>query len=331
MDRLRRLLPDRFILLLIATVILATLAPAGGNALAAIGWLSNAAIFTLFFLHGARLSPQAVVDGARGWRLQLAILAFGYGGFPLAAAGIAALARPWFAPELIGGLIFLGVLPTTVQSSIAYASIARGNVAASVIASAASNLLGVVLTPLLFALVAGSVMGAVPLAAVGKVALLLLLPFAIGQAVRARVLPFITRHARIAGSMDKLTIILAVYVAFAQATSEGLWARVTPATLAALALLVTALLVAAFAAAWGIGAALRLPPADRATLMFAGAHKSLATGAPMARLLFPAAAAGAAILPLLLYHQMQLMLSAWVATALARHQDTLARSPERIT
>lgn len=323
MERLHRLLPDRFLLLLFATVIVATIAPAGGTALVLISWLSNAAIFALFFLHGARLSPKAVADGARHWRLQLAILAFGYGGFPLAAIGIAAACRPLFAPELIGGLVFLGVLPTTVQSSIAYASIARGNVAASVIASAASNLLGVVLTPLLFALAAGSVMGAVPLAAVGKVALLLLLPFALGQITRARVLPLVTRHARIAGSMDKLTIILAVYVAFAQATSEGLWARVTPATLGALALLVAAMLAAAFAAALGLGAALRLAPADRATLIFAGAHKSLATGAPMARLLFPAAAAGAAILPLLLYHQMQLMLSAWIATMLARQHGRI--------
>lgn len=316
--QLHRLLPDRFIMVLVATLVAATLLPATGGLLVAIGWVSNAAIFTLFFLHGARLSPAAVAAGARHWRLQLAILGFGYALFPLAMLATRTILDGRLPSEMLLGLIFLGVLPTTVQSSIAYASIARGNVAASVIASAASNLLGVVLTPLLFALLLGGAMGGVSLEAVGKVAVLLLVPFALGQLLRARVLPTVERHAKIAGMMDKLTIVLAVYVAFAQAATEGLWTRISVGVLVELAAVMAAALLGAFAAAWGLGAALGLDPADRATLLFAGSHKSLATGAPMARILFPPAMAGAAILPLLLYHQMQLMLSAWVATRLAQ-------------
>ncbi len=318
MDLVRRFLPDRFIMILVATLVVATLLPATGGLLTAIGWASNAAIFTLFFLHGARLSPAAVAAGAKHWRLQVAILGFSFALFPLAMLAVRAGLSGRLAPEILLGLVFLGVLPTTVQSSIAYASIARGNVAASVIASAASNLLGVVLTPLLFALLVGGAMGGVSLEAVGKVALLLLLPFALGQLLRARVLPTVERHAKLAGMMDKLTIVLAVYVAFAQAATEGLWARISAVTLVELAGVMAAGPLGAFAAAWGMGAALGLKPADRATLLFAGSHKSLATGAPMARILFPPAMAGAAILPLLLYHQLQLMLSAWVATRLAR-------------
>ncbi len=314
---LRRLMPDRFIMVLIATLAVATVTPATGTVLEGIGWASSAAIFTLFFLHGARLSPAAVAAGAKHWRLQLAILGFGYGAFPLAMAVARAGLGGWLAPEMLIGLVFLGVLPTTVQSSIAYASIARGNVAASVIASAASNLLGVVLTPLLFALIAGGAVGGVSLAAVGKVALLLLLPFALGQAVRGRVLPVVARHAKAAGMLDKLTIILAVYVAFAHAARDGLWARIGAEVLGGLALVVAIVLGAAFAGAWALGAMLKLNPEDRATLLFASSHKSLATGAPMAAILLPPAVAGAAILPLLLYHQLQLMLSAWIATWLA--------------
>lgn len=318
MPQLRRLLPDRFIMILVATVVIATLLPATGTALRLVGWASNAAIFLLFFLHGARLSRQAILDGARKWRLLLTILGFGYALFPLTGWLLAHLLSGRFAPELLVGLIFLGVLPTTVQSSIAYASIARGNVAASVIASAASNLAAVVLTPLLFAVIARSAFGAVSLAGIGKVATLLLLPFAVGQLLRPLVLPTVTRRARIAGMMDKLTIILAVYVAFSEAETEGLWHRIDAGALGWLALLVLALLVGVFAAAWAIGRVLGFDPADRATLLFAAAHKSLATGAPMARILFPPAVAGAAILPLLLYHQMQLMLSAVIAARLAR-------------
>ncbi len=320
MSLLRRFIPDRFILLLVATLIAATLLPATGTALTAIGWLSNAAIFLLFFLHGARLSPQAVVDGAKRWRLQTAILAFGYLGFPVVMLGTTHLLAGRFSPELLMGLVFLGVLPTTVQSSIAYASIARGNVAASVIAAAASNLIGVVLTPLLFAIIASTAFGQTSLSGIGKVALLLLLPFALGQLLRVRVLPTVQRHAKIAGMMDKLTIVLAVYVAFSDAATQGLWSRVSAAELLELAAVVFALLIAAFAGAWSVGSAMKLNPADRATMLFSGAHKSLATGAPMARILFPPALAGAVILPLMLYHQMQLMLSAVIAARLARDE-----------
>ncbi|MBY0521028.1 MAG: bile acid:sodium symporter [Sphingomonas sp.] len=319
----RALMPDRFILILIVTLIVATVVPATGTALLAIGWLSNAAIFLLFFLHGARLSRQAVLDGAKRWRLQLAILAFGYGVFPAMTVVLSRLLSGAFAPELLIGLLFLGVLPTTVQSSIAYASIARGNVAASVIASAASNLLGVVLTPLLFALIASTAFGAVSLSGIGKVALLLLLPFALGQLLRGVVLPTITRHAKVAGLMDKLTIVLAVYVAFSDAASEGLWSRVSVGALLGLGAVALGLLLTAFAGAWMLGRALKLDPADRATMLFAGAHKSLATGAPMARILFPPALAGAVILPLLLYHQMQLMLSAILAARLAKETERI--------
>lgn len=320
---LKMMIPDRFIILLLATLVIATVLPATGPALIAIGWISNAAIFALFFLHGARLSPQAVRDGARRWRLLAAIVAFGYVALPIAALAIVHLFDGWVAPELLLGLLFLGVLPTTVQSSIAYASIARGNVAASVIAAAASNLLAVGLTPMLFALLASTAFGTVSLDGLGKVALLLLLPFALGQALRRAVLPTVERYARLAGMMDKLTIVLAVFVAFSEAAANGLWSRVSLAALVGLGAITLALLLLALVAAWALGGAMRLDEADRATLLFSGAHKSLATGAPMARLLFPSALAGAVILPLMLYHQMQLVMSAVIATRLAERAERI--------
>lgn len=316
---LRRLLPDRFLLVLVGTVGLASLLPASGRGLTAITWISNAAIVLLFFLHGARLSPQAVLDGARRWRLQGAILLFGYLALPLVGTLFAQILAGWWQPGLVMGIVFLAVLPTTVQSSIAYASIAGGNVAASVVAAAASNLIGVVLTPALFALLAASAMGAVSLSGVGKVAMLLLLPFATGQLLRRPVAPVIARHKAAAGYADKTTIVLAVYVAFSGAVTEGLWSRVSPGEIAAVAGIAALLLllVLAMAGAWTLGGAMGLGRADRASFLFAASHKSLATGAPMARVLFPAATAGFVILPLMIYHQLQLMLSAVVAARLA--------------
>ncbi|MCJ8158098.1 bile acid:sodium symporter family protein [Sphingomonas sp. LaA6.9] len=316
---LKRLIPDRFLLVLIATVIAASLLPARGQALEAIGTISTAAIFTLFFMHGARLSHAAVFEGLKRWRLQLAILVFGYGIMPLFGLGFSQLLDGWLSPGLVLGIIFLAVLPTTVQSSIAYSSLGGGNVAGSVIAAAASNLLGVVLTPLLFAALASTQGGDAGLSAIGKIMLLLLLPFCLGQIAQRFVSGWIGRHRALVGFLDKLTIVLAVYVAFSEAVTGGIWQRVSGEELTIVVAAVTALLLLAFAASWGLGALLKKPRADRITLLFSGSHKSLATGAPMIRILFAGPEAGAILLPLILYHQLQLMLSAVIAGRLARH------------
>lgn len=314
---LRRLLPDRFILLLLSVVAAATLLPARGEALRIAEAASTAAIVTLFFLHGVRTSLHAVIDGFRNWRLQLAIFGACYGVLGLLGWGTAALLAGAVGPSFALGFLFLGVLPTTVQSSIAYTSIARGNVAAAVIAAAAVNIAGVVLTPALFALLA-SVQGAeAGLGGIGRIASILLLPFALGQLARRWLMTAVERRRAIVGVLDKLTIVLAVYVAFSEAAAEGLWSSVAGSTLALLLAGVVAMLGAGFGLAWALGGSLGLPRPDRATLLFSGAHKSLVTGAPMARILFPGAEAGAVLLPLILYHQLQLMLSALIAPRLA--------------
>lgn len=316
---LKRLIPDRFLLVLIATVIAASLLPVRGRGLELMGAVSNVAIFTLFFMHGARLSREAVFDGMRRWRLQLAILGIGYGVMPLLGLGAAHLLDGWLSPGLVLGIIFLCVLPTTVQSSIAYSSMAGGNVAASVIAAAGSNLLGVVLTPLLFALLASTQGGDAGLSAIGKIMLLLLLPFCLGQFAQRFVAHWIVRHRALTGFLDRLTIVLAVYVAFSEAVTGGIWRQVTGGELALVAAAAAVLLMLAFASAWGLGTLLGKPRNDRITLLFSGSHKSLATGAPMIRILFAGPEAGAILLPLILYHQLQLMISAVLAGRLTRH------------
>ena len=321
MSLLKRLLPDRFLTILIATVIIASLLPARGIALEGIGTVSTIAIFTLFFMHGARLSHQSVIDGLKRWRLQLAILLFGYGIMPLFGLGLSQLLDGWLSPGLVLGLIFLAVLPTTVQSSIAYSSISGGNVVGAVIASAASNLLGVILTPLLFAALASTQGGDAGLSAIGKIMLLLLLPFCLGQLLQNLVKGWVERHRKLVGFLDKATIVLAVYVAFSEAVTGGIWSRISAMEMGILVAAVLIFLALAFGSAWGLGRLLGKSRPDRITLLYSGAHKSLATGAPMIRILFTGPEAGAILLPLILYHQFQLMLSAVLSGRLARHGD----------
>lgn len=316
---LARLIPDKFILLLLATVGLATLLPAHGQGLAIVSVISNVAIFSLFFFHGLRLAHEAVWAGLRHWRLQLSVLAFVFGWIPVLGLAVSVMVPGLLSPPLWLGVLFLCALPSTVQSAIAYSSVAGGNVAASVIAAAMSNLAGVVLTPLVFAALAHVGGAAIDLSTIGRIASLLLLPFVLGQIARHWLAAWAERNRGWIGRLDKLTIIITVYVAFSAAVTDGLWGRLDGAEMLRLLGIVTLLLAVAMGSAWVVGGALGLARQDRITLLFSGAHKSLATGAPMARILFPAAQAGMIVIPLMIYHQLQLTVSAWIAARLARN------------
>lgn len=316
---LARLIPDKFILLLLATIGLATLLPAQGRGLALVSTIANIAIFSLFFFHGLRLAHEAVWAGLKHWRLQLAVLGFVFGVMPLMGLGASVLVSDFLSPSIWMGVLFLCVLPSTVQSAIAYSSVAGGNVAASVIAAAMSNLAGVVLTPLLFAALAQIGGAESDLSTIGRIAGLLLLPFVLGQIARHWLATWAERNRGWIGRLDKLTIVITVYVAFSAAVTEGLWSQLNGEEMLRLLAFVTVLLGFAMGGSWLLGGALGFSRDDRITLLFSGAHKSLATGAPMARILFPAAQAGMIVIPLMIYHQLQLMVSAWIAARLSRN------------
>ena len=248
---INRIVPDKFILVLLATVIVATLLPAKGVMLDAIGNISTAAIVTLFFMHGVKIAPQAVIDGFRRWKLQLAIFLFGYVFMPALGMGASLLTGSVLGQGFALGLIYLAVLPTTVQSSIAYASIARGNVTAAVIASAVSNISGVVLAPLLVGLLASAHGGGVDVSGIGKIVMILLVPFALGQLARRWLQAWAQRNKALIFYLDRTTIVIAVYVAFSEAVTGGLWSRVTGVELAMLVAVVAVMLAIAFACAWG--------------------------------------------------------------------------------
>ncbi len=318
-----RLFPDKFIIILLATLALASWMPAQGQALSNFSHLSNAAIFSLFFFHGLRLSHASVLQGVRHWRLQLAALLCVFGLSPLLGLLLWWVVNDWASPALWVGIFFLCALPSTVQSAISYTSMAGGNVAASVVIAALTNLAGVMLTPLVFSLLAHlGTDGFINLSAVGRIASLLLLPFIVGQIANLWLAGWALRQKSTIALLDRGTIILTVFVTFSAAVNEGLWQQLDLGDVLWLTLIVAVLLIAALLLCWGLGALIGLNRGDRISLLFAGAHKSLATGAPMARILFPAAQAGAIIVPLLLYHQLQLILSSWLAAHLAKVRDT---------
>lgn len=316
------ILPDRFIALLLVTVALAALLPVRGEALELLGHISTATIVTLFFVHGARLSREAVLGGFTRLRLHGAVLAMTFLAFPLAGFAIAWLLAPVIGATLTPGLLFLCALPSTVASSIAAVSMARGHVAASVVAAALSNMAGVVLTPLIFALLVSTAGAPFGLGAIGKVLLMLALPFALGQVARPIVGPLIEAHPVIARTLDRLTILLAAYVALSAAAGSGLLGTITASEYAILALVMLGLLALAIATALAAGRALGFDRGDRMVLLFNGIQKSAVSGAPMARIFFPGAEAGLIIVPLLIYYIPMLTISAIIAARLGAIQKT---------
>lgn len=309
---------DLMVRLLVLAIALASVLPATGDARAIAQWVANAAIFLLFFLNGLRLPRAEVRRGIGHWRLLVPLLAWCFVAMALVGKGLQLALEDVLPPLVALGFLYLGVLPSTVQSATAYSSLAGGNVASSVVAAALTSVIGVFVSAPLFALLGGS--GAVELGAsgLGKVVLILVLPFALGQLLQARFADWVGGHPGLISWLDRLSIAIAVYVAFSAAVEQGLWTRVGGGEWAVLVGAVGAMLTAGIAGPWALSAAIGLDRRDRIAFLFAGAHKSVAMGAPLAAVLFPPHVAGMVLLPLLVYHLLQLVVSAPIANRLAR-------------
>ncbi|MFH9466241.1 bile acid:sodium symporter family protein [Streptomyces clavifer] len=308
---------DPYILALIGTVVLAALLPASGAAADVAGGASTGAVALLFFLYGARLSTRDALDGLKHWRLHLTVLACTFIVFPVLGLASRGLVPYVLTPQLQEGLLFLCLVPSTIQSSIAFTSMARGNVPAAICAGSFSSLAGILLTPLLAALLLGGGAAGFSADSLVKIVLQLLVPFLAGQLLRRWIGGFISRHRKVLGLVDRGSILLVVYTAFSAGMVAGIWHQVTPLRLGALLAAEAVLLALMLTLSWYGAKRLGFGREDRIAIQFAGSKKSLAAGLPMASVLF-GAHASLAVLPLMLFHQMQLMVCAVIAKRRSR-------------
>jgi sodium/bile acid cotransporter 7 len=315
-----RFLPDNFTLALIGTVVAASLLPCRGAAAVTVDRLTDLAIALLFFLHGAKLSREAVIAAASHWRLHTLVLLTTFVLFPLFGLAF----EPLVTPALYAGILFLCTLPSTVQSSIAFTAIARGNVPAAICSATASSILGIFVTPLLVSLVLSSHAGSdSALRNVGEIVLQLFVPFACGQLLQPLIGGWIERHESIVGAVDQGSILLIVYSAFSEAVDAGLWHQIPPSALAGLLVANGVVLTAALVTTGVLSKWLAFERADRVTIIFCGSKKSLSQGVTMAKVIFASHAVGAAILPLMLFHQIQLMVCAALAQRWSRRTEPI--------
>lgn len=319
-----RFRPDPFILALVATAIIATAIPATGGPLESLGVASKISIGLLFFLYGARLSTKEAVAGLKHWRLHTSILSMTFVLFPLLG-----LAARFLVPEILTKPLYYGVLllclvPSTVQSSVAFTSIARGNVAGAVVSASLSNLLGVFITPLLVAaLMRGTGDVHIDSVSIVKIVVQLFLPFVAGQLIRPLVGRWVTKHNSRLRIFDRSSILLIVYVAFSKGVNAHVWATLDAPALIGLVAVCVVLLALVMASTVALGRLLHFDRGDRIALIFCGSKKSLASGLPMATVLFAGHGIALIILPLMLFHQIQLVVCAWLASRLARSAPTM--------
>jgi sodium/bile acid cotransporter 7 len=325
-----RLRVDPYILLLLTTVALASVLPARGIAAVECRYATTIAIGLLFFLYGARLSTRAALAGLRHWRLHALVLTFTFLVFPVLGLLCRFLLPDLLTPELWAGVLFLSCLPSTVQSSIAFTSIAKGNVAAAICSASFSNLIGIVLTPALVTVfLVTQTGGGVSLAAVRDILLQLLMPFVAGQLLQKRIGGFVARHKQVLGYVDRGSILLVVYAAFSEGVVAGIWGRLSLNSLVCLLIVNAALLGTVIVSTMTVARRLRFSTEDQIAIVFCGSKKSLASGLPLASVLLPAASVGLMIVPLMMFHQMQLMVCAWLARRYGARPD--AATTEQIS
>ena len=317
-----RFLPDNFTLALLATVALASFFPASGVFAGYVQRVTNGIVSLLFFLHGAKLSRQAIFAGLGHWRLHAWIFVATFALFPVLGWALRPALAPLVTPDMYTGVLFLCALPATVQSAIAFTSMARGNVPAAVCSASASTLLGILVTPVLVGLLLSkNADNGDALQAVIKIATVLLLPFIVGHLMRPLIGGFLQRRAAIVKLVDQGSILFVVYSAFSAAVISGLWRQTSVPDLLGLIALCGILLGLVLAATtWG-ARRLGFNKEDEITLVFCGSKKSMVSGIPMANVLFPAASVGAIVLPLMIFHQIQLMVCAVLAQRYARRPE----------
>lgn len=299
--------PDLLVVGIVAAVILAIVFPASGAAAEGFSWATKIAIGFLFFLYGARLSPQEALAGLKHWKLHAVILAFTYLAFPLVGLALKPLDFV-LAPGLYLGILYMTLVPSTVQSSVNFTSIARGNFAGAIVSASASNLLGIVLTPVLVMVLMGTSGGVqVDSSVFLDISLQLLLPFAIGQVTRRWTLKFAA--AKTTKHVDRLSIAMVVYSAFSQGVVDGIWSRVPVLDIVVLVIMSIVLVEAMLRISGFTANKMGFDRRDRIAIQFCGSKKSLATGLPMAAVIF-GAQASIIIVPLMIFHQVQLMICA---------------------
>ncbi|MGF7214509.1 sodium/bile acid cotransporter 7 [Spirosoma lacussanchae] len=315
---------DWFILALLAMIGLARLFPEPGvqQGPLSLSSLAGYGVSLIFFFYGLRLNFEQLRAGLRNYRLHSVIHLTTFVVFP---AVVLAARAVWLTPDtelLWLGIFYVAALPSTVSSSVVMVSIAGGNLPAAIFNASISSLIGVFITPLWMSYLLSSTGGDYDLGGViGKLTLQVLVPVVLGLLLNRRLGWFAERNKTYLRYFDQFTILLIVYTAFCESFERRLFADYSAADLLSLAALMLGLFFLIYGFIILVSRLLHFSREDRITALFCGSKKSLVQGSVMANVLFPASVAGIALLPIMMYHALQLIVASILAQAMARQRD----------
>ena len=317
----RRLRPDTFLLMIIAMAIIGTLLPVHGVGATIGTWVSRVTVAVLFFLYGTRLERREAINGLKHWRLHSVILSCTYIIFPIIGIALRPLSPGLIDADLYRGLLWICVVPGTVQSAVNFTSIARGNIAGAVVSSSMSNLLGVIATPLLAMLLMRTTGLVISASSILDVVGQIMAPFILGQLLRRWCADFVLSHPKLK-YFDQITIAIVVYLAFASAMTQHVWSRTNIWEILLIVAIDLVILAFMLWLTWHIAGWLKFNRRDQIAIQFCGTKKSLTSGVPMAYVMFGAATVGFIVLPLMIFHQAQLMACSALAGKYASRDDS---------
>jgi solute carrier family 10 (sodium/bile acid cotransporter), member 7 len=283
---------------------------------------TRAGVAAIFFMQGLAIAPAALRLGALSWRLHVAVQLFIFVGFPLAMIALDAAGGRLLPADVRLGFLFMAILPTTISGCVVLTAAAGGNVAGALFNSALANIAGVAITPAWAALLLSARAEALPLVPmVTEIALLLLAPLAAGQLVRPLLRRVWEPDRRWLSMIANAIILFIVFAAISGSVLSGAFVESGWSATLLVAFVVCAIFVAATALAALAGRALRFGYADRAALLFCAPQKTLAAGAPLVQILFAGhAGLGLILLPIMIYHAVQLVGGGVLAQRLVARQ-----------
>lgn len=327
---LKRVVTDWFLIGMLIATLLAYFFPgfgAPGGAMHA-EWVINVGVFIVFFLHGVNLSSEQIRHGLKNWKLHVMVQAFTFAVFPLLWLLCDKAFGSAIPATLMLGFLYLCALPSTISSSVALTGSAGGNVPAAILNASLSSVFGIFMTPWLVSLVVGTGANGIDLGpTLLNLCIMLLLPLVLGQVLRPLLGKFFARYKRYTNLIDKVVILLLVYAAFCGSMVSGTW-QGQGDTVLIIGFAGTAILLAVILAmTTGTARLLGFDHADKVAAVFCASKKSLAAGAPMAALIFGNnPALGLILLPIMIYHPLQLIVCSVMAENYAHaHKQRLSK------
>jgi sodium/bile acid cotransporter 7 len=316
---------DGFLLMIGTMILLAYFLPEPGMVKEPISLeeIANLGVSLIFLFYGLRLSVDKLKAGLVNWKMHIVVQLSTFLFFPLLVLAF----RPLFINtdfELLWlGIFFLAALPSTVSSSVVMVSIAKGNIPAAIFNSSISSLIGVVVTPLWVGLFIASATGDFDVTQVFiKLIIQVLLPVIIGISLNSRFGNIAEKYKKQLKYFDQAVILSIIYTSFCKSFSDHIFEGFTALELVGLASGMMTLFFVVFLCVGLLSRLFGFSDEDRITVLFCGSKKSLVHGTVMSKVLFQhSTITGIILLPLMLYHALQLIAASIIAQSMARRKE----------